>query len=241
MPFPLKIRLDALIACQRQCCLCHQRKHTRIQCHHIIQEADNGPNSFDNCIPICPDCHAEVMAFNIKHPFGATPYHPSELKRRRDDWYAVVQRKSQELVVNLQRSPSSYPHSKSLQGKASFNYSNHDGFYRLGEGNFEFLTHWSKGSDTTIYCYRDSTNVEVALAPKNIQLQDIRDASLLNFSSRVRSPQIGEFIILENHAGRYAAIKILKIQDDTRGHPEDILVFDYWILENGSDNFSDTA
>lgn len=215
--FPLQVRLDALIACQRQCCLCHERKHTRIQCHHIIPQAEGGSDSFDNCIPLCPDCHAEVMAFNYKHPFGGTPYHPSELKRRRNDWYAAVQRKSQELAVKLHHSPSNYPHSKSLQGKASFNYSNHDGFYRLGEGNCEFLTRWSKASNTTIHCYRDSTNVEVALAPKDIQLQDIKDASLLNFSSRVRSPQIGEFVVLENHAGRYAAIKILKIQDDHRG------------------------
>lgn len=241
MPFPLNVRLDALIACQRQCCLCHERKHTRMQCHHIIPEADNGPDSFDNCIPLCPDCHAEVMAFNPKHPFGGTPYNASELKRRRDDWYTAIQRKSQDLSINLHHSSSSYPYSKSLQGKASFNYSNHDGFYRLGEGNCEFLTHWSKGSDTSIHCYRDSTNVEVALVPQDLQMHDIKDASLFNFSSRVRSPQIGQLVVLENHAGRYAVMKILKIWDDSRGYPEDLLVFDYWILEDGSDDFSAIA
>jgi hypothetical protein len=60
-------------------------------------------------------------------------------------------------------------------------------------------------------------------------------------SSRVRSPQIGQIVVLENHVGRYAAMKILKIQDDSRGHPEDLLVFDYWILEDGSDDFSAIA
>jgi hypothetical protein len=238
MGFPLNVRLDALIACQRQCCLCHERKHTRIQCHHIIQEADGGPDTFDNCIPLCPDCHAEVLAFNPKHPFGGTPYHPDELRRRRDDWYTTVRRKSDELATNLHRSPQSYPHNKSLQGQASFNYASHDGFYRLGEGNYEFLTHWSKRSDTTIYCYRDGTNSSIALAPKGACLQDIKDASLLDFTSRVRSPELNQIVILENHCGRYAAIKIVKIQDDSRSHETDLLKFDYWILENGSDDFS---
>ena len=241
MPFPLNVRLDALIACQRHCCLCHERKHTRIQCHHIIQEADGGPDIFENCIPLCPDCHAEVCAFNPKHPFGGTPYHPEELKRRRDDWYATVKRSSHELATNLHRSPSTHPHNKQPRGTASFDYSGHDGFYRLGEGNYEFLTHWTKRSDTTIYCYRDGTNSSIALAPKNSKLQDITDASLLDFSSRVRSPELDRFVVLENHCGRYAAIKIVKIQDDSRGHAADLLVFDYWILEDGSDDFSGIA
>lgn len=239
MPFSQKIRQDSLIACQRHCCICHERKYIQMQCHHIIQEADNGPNSFDNCIPLCPDCHAKVKAFDPRHPFGGTPYHLLELKRLRDDWYAVIKRRYQDLAVNLHRSPSSYPYSELLQGKVSFDYSNHDGFYRLGEGNYEFLTHWSKGSDTTIHCYRDSSNVEVALSQENIQLQDIKNASLMNFSSRVRSPQIGQFVVLENHVSHYAAIKILKIQDNSRGSKEDLLVFDYWILEDGNDDFSD--
>jgi hypothetical protein len=237
MAFPLNVRLDALIACQRQCCLCHERKHTRMQCHHIIQEADGGPNIFENCIPLCPDCHAEVLAFNPKHPIG-TPYYPEELKRRRDDWYTNVKRSSHELATNLHRGPSTYPHNKLSRGQASFDYSNYNGFYRLGEGNYEFLTRWTKGSDTTIYCYRDSTNLSIALAPKDSRLQDITDASLLDFSSRVRSPELGRFVVLENHCGRYAAIKIVKIQDDSRGHAADFLVFDYWILEDGSDDFS---
>ena len=241
MPFSLNVRLEALIMCQRQCCLCHQRKHTRIQCHHIVPEADSGPDSFDNCIPLCPDCHAEVMAFNPKHPVGGTPYHPQELHRRRNDWYAAVNRRSQEFATHLHRSPLNYPHSKPSRGTVSFNYSHYDGFHRLGEGNCEFLTHWTKSSDRNIQCYRDGTNVSVALAPKNVRLQEITNASLLHFDSRVQRPQLGQFAVFENHVGRYAAAKILKIQDDTRGPAEDLLVFDYWILEDGSDDFSNVV
>ena len=179
------------------------------------------------------------MAFNSRHPFGATPYHPEELQRRRDDWYATVRRRTEDLATRLHHNSTNYPHSKPLRGSVQFDYSHHDGYYRLGEGNCEFLTHWSKASDTSIYCYRDGTNVSLALPPKNIRLQEITEASLLNFSSRVRTPQIGQFVVLENHCGRYAALKLLKIQDDTRGHLEDLLAFDYWILEDGTDSFAD--
>lgn len=238
MPFPLSIRLEALIACQRHCCLCHERKHTRLQCHHIVQEADHGPDTFENCIPLCPDCHAEVLAFNRHHPFGATPYHKEELVRRRDDWYAVVARRSRDLAKRLHRDPSRYPASPALFGRAAFDYSNHDGFFRIGTGNCEFLTHWSKASDTAIHCYSDSTNVSLAVAPSATELRSISDTSLLDFSSRVRTPRLGQFVVFENHVGRYCAARIARIQDDTRGAPRDWLEFDFWILEDGSDDFS---
>ncbi len=238
MAFPLSVRLEALVQCQRHCCLCHQRKHTRIQCHHIVPEADGGPDTLDNCLPLCPDCHAEVMAFNPRHPFGGTPYHPEELKRRRDDWYAVVRQRSAGLVGNLIRTPSDYPHESSAHAQVSFNYSDYDGFFRFGEGNGAFLTRWSKASNTSIHCYRDRTNLEVAVAPQGARLQDITDASMLNFTSRVRTPQIGQFVVFENHAGRYAAARVDRVEDDTRGDAVDRLTFTYWILADGGDDFS---
>ncbi|MBD2683088.1 MULTISPECIES: hypothetical protein [Nostoc] len=192
-----------------------------------------------------------VVKFQLQQQIQAEE---TELKRLNDELHTIEQAL---YTVNLVESPpidptpsppmhlhrrrESYPHSKPSRGKVSFNYSHHDGFYRLGDGNYEFLTHWSKASDTTIHCYQDATNVSVALAPKNTRLQDITDASLYNFTSRVRSPEIGQFVLLENHSGRYAAVNILKIQDDSRGDSEDLLVFDYWILEDGSDDFSNVA
>lgn len=172
MPFPLSVRLEALIQCQRHCCLCHQRKHTRIQCHHIVPEADAGPDTLDNCLPLCPDCHAEVMAFNPRHPIGSTPYHPEELRRRRDDWYAVVRQRANGLAVNLHRVPTDRPHHPSMQGQVSFNYSDHDGVYRLGDGNAAFLTRWSKASNTSIHCYSDTHGLEALEIPGMVPRED---------------------------------------------------------------------
>ena len=241
MSFPLKVRLEALIACQRHCALCQERKHTRLQCHHIIPEADSGPDTFDNCIPLCPDCHAEVLAFNPRHPFGGTPYHSEELIRRRDDWYAIINRRSSELATSLNRSPHAYPANLGMSGVAAFDYSSHDGFFRLGSGNCEFLTRWSKAGNTAIHCYSDGTNVSLAVAPMGTELLTITDAGLLDFSSRVRTPRIGQFVVFENHTSRFAAARLTRIEDDTRGAVRDWLVFDYWIIESGGDDFSQIA
>jgi hypothetical protein len=89
MPFSAKVQEDAMVACQRHCCLCHRLKHTKLQCHHIVPHAEGGEDTFDNCIPLCLECHGEVEAYNPKHPIG-TKYTPAELKRRRDEWYEAV-------------------------------------------------------------------------------------------------------------------------------------------------------
>jgi hypothetical protein len=114
-------------------------------------------------------------------------------------------------------------------------------FFRLGNGSCEFLTHWSKAGDTSIYCYSDSTNLVLAVAPMGTELSAISDASLLDFTSRVRTPRIGQIVVFENHASRYAAARIAKIEDDTRGASRDWLEFDFWILESGGDDFSQNA
>lgn len=51
--------------------------------------ADNGDNSFDNCIPLCFDCHALVGGYNPDHPIGRK-MQPDELKWMRDQLYSQV-------------------------------------------------------------------------------------------------------------------------------------------------------
>lgn len=88
MTFPLKIKEEALVSCQRRCCICHKFCGTKIECHHIRQPRDGGDDSIDNCIPLCLDCHAEVKAYNPLHPKGCA-YTESELHRHRDNWFGV--------------------------------------------------------------------------------------------------------------------------------------------------------
>lgn len=131
------------------------------------------------------------------------------------------------------------PKNSAMQGEARFNYSNHNGRFRIGEGNLEFETRWSKASNASIHCYTDGGSVRgVALAPKGVSVNAIPDAKTLDFSSRVRSPEINRFVIVQNHNGIYAALQILDIWDDKRGKDEDMLHFGYWILEDGTSDFS---
>ena len=202
MPFPHEIRLTALLKCQRHCCLCGERKHTQdgMPPHHL--EAEGGSNEFENCIPLCFDCHGEVMAYNPKHPKG-TRYSSEELKRRRDDFYALSGRsKSQEVekLLHLDQSDRCEK-SQNLEGTAKFNYSNHDGFFRIGAGNNEFLTRWAKSRNTDIHFFGANVNVRIALAPKDAKLNELRSVSHLDYSSRDRTVKLNQFAVLENRRG----------------------------------------
>ncbi|RIK56501.1 hypothetical protein DCC62_30360 [candidate division KSB1 bacterium] len=89
MGFPPNVVEKALLDCGRYCCNCHKFCSFKIETHHIVSPADGGDDSYDNCIPLCFDCHADVRAYDPKHPIGRS-YKPSELKERRDRWYEKV-------------------------------------------------------------------------------------------------------------------------------------------------------
>jgi hypothetical protein len=52
-------------------------------------ESEGGENIFENAIPLCFNCHADMRSYDAKHPKG-TKYSESELKRHRDNWYKKV-------------------------------------------------------------------------------------------------------------------------------------------------------
>jgi hypothetical protein len=89
MAFPQPVREEAMVACERHCCICHEFKGTKIECQYIVPEAKGGTNTFENCIPLCFDHHAEVESYNPQHPRG-TKYSVTELKKLRDAWYEEI-------------------------------------------------------------------------------------------------------------------------------------------------------
>lgn len=86
--WPQQVKADALVACGRSCCICHEFCGTNIELHHIDAEADGGSSTIANCIPLCFDCHADVGHYNVRHPKG-TKYSRQELIGHRDKWFAV--------------------------------------------------------------------------------------------------------------------------------------------------------
>ena len=96
MGFPLKVAQQALIDSGRCCCFCHKYCGIKIELHHIIQKAEGGEDTFENCIPLCFDCHAEVKAYNPKHPKGRQ-FSENELKSHRNNWYFIVKNNGKRL------------------------------------------------------------------------------------------------------------------------------------------------
>lgn len=87
--FSAQVAEDILVQSGRCCCLCHKFCGHKIELHHIVAEADGGTDELDNCIALCFDCHAEVRAYDPKHPKGRR-FTPSELRRHRDQWISKV-------------------------------------------------------------------------------------------------------------------------------------------------------
>lgn len=87
MGFSQTVADEVFVRCGRHCCLCGTYAGQKMELHHIIQAADGGDDSVDNCIPLCLNCHAEVKAYNPRHPKGRK-YTEAELKGHRDKYYA---------------------------------------------------------------------------------------------------------------------------------------------------------
>jgi len=89
MGFSKIVSSQALTKSGRNCCLCRKFCGLNIQTHHIVPLAAGGDNSFDNCVPLCLECHASIEGYNPKHPIGRK-MQPDELKWMRDQLYIQV-------------------------------------------------------------------------------------------------------------------------------------------------------
>ncbi len=76
-----------LVACNRRCCVCHRYCGVRMEIDHIVPTAEDGPDTYDNSIAVCFDCHAEIHHYNPAHPKGCR-FRPGELKAHREQWLA---------------------------------------------------------------------------------------------------------------------------------------------------------
>jgi hypothetical protein len=76
------------------------------------------------------------------------------------------------------------------------------------------------------------------MAPRGTKIADITDASALDYTSRVRTPEKGRCVVLQNINGFFAALEIVDIKDERSGDEKDELTFRYWILKDGTKDFS---
>lgn len=110
MGFSPKVREEALLACKRHCVWCEKSQGITVECHHIKPKSEGGDDSFDNCIPVCLNCHGIIGgSYNSKHPRG-TKISVSEMKTRRDNFYERV--KKNEIPLREQQTTHSISPSK---------------------------------------------------------------------------------------------------------------------------------
>lgn len=132
--------------------------------------------------------------------------------------------------------------SPATKGKVTFDYSNNNGKYIIGSGAYMFETEWSKASDRSIHVYSDPPSIRtVALVKDKQEISSIDDARVYDGSSRARSPNVGQIVLIQNMNGFFAALKVLDIKDDTRGSQFDELTFEYAIQTNGTPDFTESS
>lgn len=88
MGFPQRDVDDLLAKCHRRCCICHRFCGVKMETDHIIPRGNRGPDTIDNAIPLCFECHAEVHMYNDRHPRGRK-YHPDELRKHKEQWITI--------------------------------------------------------------------------------------------------------------------------------------------------------
>lgn len=132
------------------------------------------------------------------------------------------------------------PRMTSPTGEVVFDYSSFNGRYVIGSGVLKFETRWTKASDTSIYVLNDPPSINgVALARGCESISQVKSAELLDYTSRHRTPSLGQIVVLRNTEGFYAAVHVLGIKDDSRHDDRDEIRFRYAIQPDGSDDFTE--
>lgn len=74
-----------------QCCLC---KALGVEIHHVIPQAEGGPDTLENAAPLCPSCH---------ETYGANPTKRKFIREARDFWFEVCEKRYQSDASLLQK------------------------------------------------------------------------------------------------------------------------------------------
>jgi hypothetical protein len=91
MPFSEKTKEEVLRKANMRCCIC--RSHPATEIHHIVPQSEEGPDIEDNAAPLCPNCH---------DTYGGNPDKRRFIRRNRDDWYEICEKRSPADVGQIQ-------------------------------------------------------------------------------------------------------------------------------------------
>lgn len=128
---------------------------------------------------------------------------------------------------------------KRLRGRDSFNYSSNNGLFTIGNGEYTFVTMWTKAGDTSIHLYSDHSSIEcIALADNVMHFGEVRNAEAFDFTSRSRSIAENQIAVLKNKIGHYALVRVVDVKDNSRKDDRDELTIEWVINPNLEKDFS---
>lgn len=86
MSIPTSVANQLLVDCMHRCCKC---RRAYVQIHHIEYISDNGDDSYENLIPLCPNCHTEVHTLQAAQGAPGVSVRaitPEQLKIYKQNW-----------------------------------------------------------------------------------------------------------------------------------------------------------
>lgn len=90
-----------LVACHRRCCVCHKFCGVKMEIHHVEFKSKGGDDKIENAVPLCFECHAEVIHYSEDHPKGRR-FTEVEILEHNRQWLSIC--KSQpEVLINAPR------------------------------------------------------------------------------------------------------------------------------------------
>lgn len=125
-------------------------------------------------------------------------------------------------VITITQKEKEYVNA-AYKGEFTFDYSNNNGEFIIGAEDYSFCTKWSKASKTSIHAYRDGKGIKAIALIKAIGDINVITEVEGDFSSRTRTPRIGDAIVWKNENDHYAITKVVGIKDDSRGDEKDEL------------------
>jgi len=93
MGFSETTRLNVQKWADFTCCWCNNRQN-KVEIHHIVPQAEKGPDTEENAAPLCGSCHTLL---------GGNPELRKEIRLRRDHWYEICK-----IRLEFAWSPSLY-------------------------------------------------------------------------------------------------------------------------------------
>lgn len=100
-------------------------------------------------------------------------------------------------------------------GEVTFNYESHDGRFVIGASLWTFETKWSRAGSGSAHLYNDPVGIEgIAIAEGVERISQVTPdvVAAADFTSRVRTPRVGQVALLRNTANFYAAVEPLEVK-----------------------------